>query len=69
MITLRIKLYKEKPDGTIDYAEPRFYPRNLLALFEPNEIEYRLTETFEVIEKWTHNGSGWIVDKLLPTWK
>ena len=27
MITLRIKLYKEKLDGTVDYAEPRFHQK------------------------------------------
>ena len=69
MITLRIKLYKEKPDGSVNYAEPRFHPRNQLALFEIDEIEYRLNITFaqiqEAIEKWTHNGSGWIVDRVV----
>ena len=66
MITLRIKLYKDKLDGTVDYAEPRFHPRNQLALFEPNEIEDVLNVTFaqiqEAIEKWTMVLDGsWIV--------
>ena len=26
MIILRIKLYKEKPDGLVDYAEPHLHP-------------------------------------------
>ena len=51
MITLRIKLYKEKPDGTVDYAEPRFHPRNQLALFEPNKIEGKLNITFAQIQE------------------
>ena len=69
IITLPIKLYKEKLHGTVDYAVPRFHPRNQLVLFEPNEIEDILTETFaqiqEAIEKWTRDGSGWIVDHVV----
>ena len=66
MITLHIKLYREKPDGTVDYAEPSFHPRGQLVLLDSNEIENELNVTFaqiqEAIEKWTHNGSGWIMD-------
>ena len=51
MIILCIKLYKEKPDGSVDYAEPRFYPWNQLAWFEPNEIEDKLTTTFAQIQE------------------
>ena len=69
MITLRIQLSEEKPDGSVDYAEPRFHPRNQLALFEIDEIEDKLNITFaqiqEAIEKWTHHGSGWIVDSVV----
>ena len=78
MITLCIKLYKEKLDGTVDYAEPRFHPRNQLALFELNEIEYRLTETFaqiqEAIEKWVlgamdrDRDSTFVVMQLHSNW-
>ena len=68
MITLRIKLYKEKPDGSIDYTEPRFHPRNQMVLFEIDNIEDRLNIAFgqiqEALEKWTSNGSGWIVDRM-----
>ena len=32
MITLRNKLYKEKPDGSIDYAEPQFHHKTQLLL-------------------------------------
>ena len=65
MITLSIKLYKEKLDGTVDYAEPLFHPRNQFVLLDLNEREDVLNVTFaqiqEALEKWTHNGSGWIV--------
>ena len=68
MITLRIQLYKEKPDGSIDYAEPRFHHRNQLLLLEIDDIEDRLNIAFaqiqEALEKWTSNGSGWIVDRV-----
>ena len=69
MITLRIKFYTEEPDGTVDYAEPSFHPRNLFALFDSSEMEDVLTEPFaqiqEAIEKRTQNGSGWIVDLVV----
>ena len=41
MITVRITLYKDKLDGTVDYAEPLFYPRNQFVLFDLNEIDDR----------------------------
>ena len=67
MIILRIKLYKEKPDGSVDYAEPQLHPRNQIALFEIDELEDLLNTSFDQIkkalEKWTHNVSGWIVDR------
>ena len=73
MITFGIELYKEKLDGRVDYDEPLFHPRNQFVLFEPNEIEARLTETFAqiqaAIENRTHNGSGWIVDIVSYLWK
>ena len=69
MITLRVKLYKEKPDGSIDYDEPRFHPRNQMVLFEIDDIEDRLNTSFDQIKealgKWTSNGSGWIVDRVV----
>ena len=69
MITLRIKLYKEKPDGLIDDAEPRFHHRNQLLLLEVYDIEDRLNTAFaqiqEALEKWTSNGSEWIVDRVV----
>ena len=49
MIYLRIKLYKEKPDGTIDYAEPSFHPRNQLVLQDSNEIEDAINISFAQI--------------------
>ena len=50
MITVRIELDKEKLDGTVDYAEPLFHPRNQFVLLDLNEIEDRLkTETFAQI--------------------
>ena len=61
MITLHNKLYREKLDGTVDYAEPRFHPRNQFVLLDLNELEDVLNVTFaqiqEAIEKWTHNCS------------
>ena len=39
MIYLGIKLYKEKLDGTIEYAEPSLHPRNQFVLQDANEIE------------------------------
>ena len=39
MIILRSKLYKEKPDGSVDYAELHLHPRNQMALFEIDELE------------------------------
>ena len=67
MITLRNKLYKEKPDGSIDYAEPQFHHKTQLLLLEIDDIEDRLNTAFaqiqEAIEKWTSNGSGWIIDR------
>ena len=69
MITLRIKLYKEKPDGSVDYAEPHLHPRNQFVLQDSNELEDLLNLSFykikEVLERWTHNGSGWIVDRVV----
>ena len=69
MIYLRIKLYKEKLDGTIDYAETSFHPRNQLVLQDANEIEGAINTSIaqiqKAIEKWAHNGSGWIVARVV----
>ena len=65
MITLRIKLHREKPDGSVDYAEPHLYPINQLVLRDSNELKDLLNTSLaqiqEALERWTHNGSGWIV--------
>ena len=69
MINLRVKLYKAKDDGSIDYAELWFHPRNQMVLFEIDDIEGALNMSFdqikEVIERCTQNGSGWIVDRVV----
>ena len=69
MITLRIKLYKEKPDGSVNYAKPHLHPRKQFISRDSNELEGLLNSSFEQIEealeRWTHNGSGWIVDRVV----
>ena len=79
MIFLRIKLYKVKrrlgvnPDGTIDYtidyADPSFHPKNYLVLQDANGIEdvinTSIAQIQQVIEGWMHNGSGWIIDRVV----
>ena len=64
---IRVKLYKEKPDCTVDYEEPSFHPRNQFVLLDLNEMEDVLTETFAQIQEtidaewlWVDRGS-WIV--------
>ena len=69
MISLHIKLYKEKLDGTVDYDKPWFRPGGQFVLQDLNDLEDRLTENLpqiqETIEKWTYNGSGLIVDRVI----
>ena len=51
MIYLRIKLYKEKLDGTVDYVEPLFHPGNQLVLRDSNELEDLLNTSFDQINE------------------
>ena len=66
-ITLKVKMKKEKEDGTI-YAEP-YFSSSTMTVTNKDQILEKIVVAEEVIStrigEWLSEGSGWIVEEIL----
>ena len=70
-LALKVQLRKERSDGGEEYTDPVFRHKQK-ALLQTAEINEVLDKAFphilETLEKWTHRGSGWVVDHVSTLW-
>ena len=70
-LALKVQLRKDNPDGSEEYTDPVLRHKQE-ALLQGNEIKGALDEdishVLELLEKWTHRGSGWTVDRVQTLW-
>jgi len=70
-LSLKVKLQKNKPDGSEEYTDPVLRHQQESVL-KANEINEALDRAFpsiqEKLEKWTQKGSGWVVDGVETLW-
>ena len=67
----KVLLRKENPDGMEEYTDPvlRHKQEATLQAQEINEaLDRAFPRIFEMLEKWTQRGSGWIVDQVETLW-
>ena len=68
---MKVQLSKANPDGSDEFISPVLrHPQ--ATLMQAHEINGALDEAFpkmlEMLEKWTHRGSGWVVDRVELLW-
>jgi hypothetical protein len=70
-LALKVQLRKDNPDGSEEYTDPALRHKQE-AVLQKSEIKEALNQAFptilETLEKWTHRGSGWIVDRVVSLW-
>ena len=70
-LALKVSLRKDGPDGSEELMEPVLRHKQE-ALLQPIETGASLDAAYpkilETLEKWTYNGSGWEVERVVTLW-
>ena len=70
-LALNVQLRKDNPDGSEEYTDPVLRHKQE-ALLQGSEIKGALDEAIyyvlQLLEKWTHRGSGRTVDRVQTLW-
>ena len=70
-LALKVQLRKDNPDGSEEYTDHvlRHKQEALLKASEVNEdLNKAIPHLLELLEKWTHRGSGWVVYIVQTLW-